>query len=183
MNPQWRIFAVLVLLIGIISLTVYKLSESTPPPITPPVVLGHEEIIPPGIIVTESSPLGPPPAADSAPGDPLLGDYGNPELPAKNDLVLMAHTISNFLLIEKQATTLPLSANEEWSAALRGKRPGTELWLKDRSPAFDSERRLIDRWGTPLFFHALGAKQWELRSAGLDKKLWTADDLTEKFSG
>ena len=76
-----------------------------------------------------------------------------------------------------------LSANEEWSAALRGKRPGTEPWFSEASPALDSQQRLIDRWQTPLFFHALGNHLWEIRSAGPDRKLWTEDDLLEKTAG
>lgn len=147
------------------------------------VVVISNEVIPPGIVVTESSPAIPTPPSNSSPGDHLLGGYGNPELPPQHDITLLAHAISDFLTIEKQAALRPLSANEEWSAALRGLRPGTEIWISDRSPALDSRHRLIDRWGTPLFFHALGNKQWEIRSAGPDRQAWTADDLMEKFSG
>lgn len=155
--------------------------ESSP---APSPVIPREEIIPPGIVVTESSPLvPPPPAVDSAPGDRLLAGYGNPDQPPRDDMVAMARTISNFLVIDKQAASRPLSANEEWSAALRGLRPGTEPWFSDRPPVFDPQHRLIDRWGTPLIFHALGGKQWEIRSAGPDRKPWTEDDLVEKFSG
>lgn len=173
----------LILLAAVVALAAWKFSRPNPAPAPPPPVLLQQEVIPPGIVVTESSPPVPPPAADASPGDRLLGDYGKPELPARNDLVLLARTISNFLLIDKQATERPLSANEEWSAALRGKRPGTEPWLSDRSPLLDSQQRLIDRWQTPLHFHALGNKQWEIRSAGPDRKLWTEDDLMEKTAG
>lgn len=140
-----------------------------------------QDTIPASIIVTESSPIIPPPPADElAPGDRQLSGYGNPVTPPKNDLLLLAQTLSNFLLLAKQASDRPLSANEEWSAALRGKRIGNPAWLSDKSPVLDAQYRLIDRWYTPLFFHALGAKQWEIRSAGPDLRLWTEDDLMQK---
>jgi hypothetical protein len=36
---------------------------------------------------------------------------------------------------------------------------------------------LVDPWGTAYFFHQLSGKETEIRSAGPDKILWTADDL------
>ncbi|MEO5913743.1 MAG: hypothetical protein ABIS50_05890 [Luteolibacter sp.] len=170
--------------LAVIALLSWKVFHQKRQTSAPPVV-APQEVVPPGIVVTESSSVvpPPPPSSGSAPGDRMLGDYGNPDLPPKNDMVIMARAISGFLTIDKQATNRPLSANEEWSAALRGLRPGTEPWISDRPPVFDPWHRLIDRWHTPLFFHALGGRQWEIRSAGPDRKPWTDDDLMEKFSG
>jgi len=39
---------------------------------------------------------------------------------------------------------------------------------------------LVDAWGTPYFFHQLAAMEMEIRSAGPDKVMWTADDLVIK---
>ncbi|MBC8128544.1 MAG: hypothetical protein H8M99_15500 [Gloeobacteraceae cyanobacterium ES-bin-144] len=156
------------------------IQRSSSPPSTAP---SKPEAIPPGIVVTESSTAAPARFSHSAAGDRLLENYASPASPPGNDLILMARAISNFLLTSKQASGLPLSANEEWSAALRGLRTGNEKWISDDSPAFDHQYRLIDRWGTPLHFHALGGKQWEIRSAGPDRKLWTNDDLLEKTAG
>jgi hypothetical protein len=117
---------------------------------------------------------------DLAPGDRQLSGYGSPATLPQNDLLLLSQSLSNFLLLAKQAADRPLSANEEWSAALLGKRPGNTAWLSEKSRVLDSQQRLIDRWQTPLFFHALGTKQWEIRSAGPDLRLWTADDLTQR---
>lgn len=155
-----------------------KSADSDPTPIKP-------EIIPPGIVVTESiasASIAPTPGA-AAPGDIMLLNYANPASPPQDDLILLSRAVASFLLISKQAGDRPLSANEEWSAALRGNRPGTEQWISNKSSALDSKNRLIDRWGVPLHFHALGGKQWEIRSAGPDKKMWSDDDLLEKTSG
>lgn len=180
---SWKTFTRIgaVAVIGLIAWILFDQKKQVAGP-TP--VLPQEEIIPPGIVVTESSAMvPPPPSSGSAPGDRLLVDYGNPDLPARSDVLALVNVISNFLVINKQATSRPLSANEEWSAALRGLRPDTEPWISESSRAFDSQHRLIDRWATPLIFHALGGKQWEIRSAGPDRKPWNEDDLVEKFSG
>jgi hypothetical protein len=154
--------------------------EPTTPPASPPV----EERIPPGIVVTESSsPGAAAPTTNDALGDRILTGYANPSLPPRNDLVLMARAISSFLVIAKTATERPLSANEEWSAALRGKRPGTDAWISEEHRALNHLGQLVDRWGTPLHFHALGGKKWQIRSAGPDHKLFTEDDLMESISG
>ncbi len=169
---------------GFIVITAAVFFLGKKPEISPISSASQKEIIPPGIVVTESATAIPPPnEANPAPGDRLLVGYANQNLPPQNDVTLMARAISNFLIIDKQAATRPLSANEEWSAALRGSRSGSEAWFSSNTPAFDSSQRLIDRWGTPLIFHALGSKQWEVRSAGPDRKPWTEDDSIEKFSG
>jgi hypothetical protein len=36
---------------------------------------------------------------------------------------------------------------------------------------------LIDRWGTPYFFHALSGEHMEIHSAGPDRQFHSADDL------
>lgn len=137
------------------------------------------DIIPPGIIVTESANAAPAYPIGAAPGDRELQDYASPRTTARQDLVQLTRVISNFLLTHKQAAARPLSANQEWSATLRGLRPGTEPWLSATSSLFDREKNLIDRWQSPLHFHALGHNQWEIRSSGPDKMPHTSDDLTE----
>ncbi len=166
-------------------LLIWKFSQQkAPPPLLIPLhTIAKEDIIPPGIVVTESTTAVSQSSVSTMPGDSMLAGYGNPKLTPQSDIVLLAHAISNFLIIAKQATDRPLSANEEWSAALRGKRPGIQPWISESSPVLDRGNHLIDRWGIPLHFHALGGKQWEIRSAGPDHKLWTADDLLAKISG
>ena len=36
---------------------------------------------------------------------------------------------------------------------------------------------LVDRWGTPYFFHQLSKNNMEIRSAGPDRVMWTGDDV------
>jgi len=55
--------------------------------------------------------------------------------------------------------------------------------LPDQHAALNARGQLVDRWGTPLFFHALGNGRFEIRSAGPDRKLWTADDIHRNADG
>jgi hypothetical protein len=116
-------------------------------------------------------------------GESILKGYADTNLPPENDLTLISHLMDNFTLIVKSAADRPLSANEDWAAALRGFNPAHERFLPDTHLALNADGKLVDRWGTPLFFHALGARRFELRSAGPDRKLWTADDLHRNADG
>jgi hypothetical protein len=66
---------------------------------------------------------------------------------------------------------------------LRGRNPAQERFLPDQHSAFNTQGQLVDRWGTPLFFHALGSGQFEIRSAGPDRKFWTDDDIHRNADG
>jgi hypothetical protein len=95
----------------------------------------------------------------------------------------MSHLMDNSLLLLKSAANRPLSANEDWADLLRGKNSAHERFLPDQHIALNSKGQLIDRWGTPLFFHALGGGRFEIRSAGPDRKLWTDDDNHRNSNG
>lgn len=126
---------------------------------------------------------------NSSPGKPgLLGEtiiagYADTNLPPQNDLTLMSRLMDNSLLLLKSAANQPLSANEDWAAFLRGQNAAHERFLPDSSVAFNAKGQVIDRWGTPLFFHALGGGRYEVRSAGPDAKLWTDDDIHRNADG
>ncbi|HVS51623.1 MAG TPA: hypothetical protein VHD62_04650 [Opitutaceae bacterium] len=72
----------------------------------------------------------------------------------------------------------PVGENVEITAALAGKNSLRFGFLPPNHPAIDADGELCDRWGTPFFFHALSGTRMEIRSAGPDKKLYTADDVT-----
>jgi len=140
---------------------------------------------PGSIRVTETS-AGTRPKENQTPqllGEVILRDYANTNLPSQNDLTLMSHLMENSLLLLKSAANRPLSANEDWADFLRGKNAAHERFLPDRHIALNSAGQLIDRLGTPLFFHAIGGGRYEIRSAGPDKVLWTNDDIHRNSNG
>ena len=70
----------------------------------------------------------------------------------------------------------PVGENNEITAVLTGKNTAGFAFIPKDCSAINSRGELCDRWGTPFFFHQLSGTEMEIRSAGPDKKLWTADD-------
>lgn len=116
-------------------------------------------------------------------GTVILREYANSKLPPENDLTLMSHLMDNSLLLLKSAANRPLSANEDWADLFRGKNAAHEEFLPPEHAVLNEKGQLVDRWQTPLFFHALGGGRYELRSAGPDKEMWTGDDIQRNANG
>jgi hypothetical protein len=116
-------------------------------------------------------------------GETILRGYADTNLPPENDLTLLSRLMENSLLLLKSAANRPLSANEDWADLFRGKNGAREEFLPAQHVALNDQGQLIDRWRTPLFFHALGGGRYEIRSAGPDGKLWTEDDLQRNANG
>ncbi len=70
----------------------------------------------------------------------------------------------------------PFGSNREITAQLAGRNVRRHAPLPPDHPSIDHRGELVDRWGTPFFFHALGDRRMEIRSAGPDHELFTADD-------
>ena len=72
----------------------------------------------------------------------------------------------------------PVGTNPEITSALNGDNPKEVKFLDpDKGMRINSQGELVDPWGTPFFFHQLSGTEMEIRSAGPDKTMWTADDL------
>lgn len=122
------------------------------------------------------------------PADPpfaerILADYADPARPPEDDLRDIARMLGNFALLVKGDNPLPLGANEEIAAALRGKNRAGLRALPEDHRAFNAKGQMVDRWGSPLYFHAQSRDRLEIRSAGPDRVMWTADDLHRKHDG
>lgn len=98
-----------------------------------------------------------------------------PETTAKDDIATLDFLISNFRKLEGEN---PVGENDEITAALLGRNPKGLGYLRSDSAYIDSSGRLIDRWGTPYFFHAVSGNEMEIFSAGPDRRHHTDDDLT-----
>lgn len=95
---------------------------------------------------------------------------------ALDDVRIVEGLVGNYLQSVKGDRAPPLGFNEEIVRALNGANPLGVAFLPANHPAIDAQGRLRDRWGTPYFFHPLSASHIEVRSAGADRKLFTADD-------
>ena len=75
----------------------------------------------------------------------------------------------------------PVGTNPEITSALNGGNPKQARFLNpDAGMRINAKGELIDPWGTPYFFHQLSGTDMEIRSAGPDKRMWTADDLVTR---
>lgn len=70
----------------------------------------------------------------------------------------------------------PVGENVEITAALMGRNRLHFAFIPADCAALNSKGELCDRWGSPYFFHQLSGQKMEIRSAGPDRRLWTADD-------
>ena len=75
----------------------------------------------------------------------------------------------------------PVGTNPEITSALNGNNPKQARFLDPAAGLrINDKGELIDPWGTPYFFHQLSGAEMEIRSAGPDKTMWTADDLVTR---
>lgn len=107
----------------------------------------------------------------------LLTGYGDPALPPIEDLRKIQHVAVGYFSLVKDASHFPIGGNEDFSAALRGENPNSEIFLRADHPVFSRDGLLLDRWGSPLIVHPQAWRELELRSAGPDRIPYTADDL------
>ncbi|MEO5960360.1 MAG: hypothetical protein ABIZ49_12805 [Opitutaceae bacterium] len=71
----------------------------------------------------------------------------------------------------------PVGDNREITDTLLGQNPRGIIFLQAGHRAINAKGELCDRWGTPFHFHAESGTKMEIRSAGPDRKMWTADDV------
>ncbi len=75
----------------------------------------------------------------------------------------------------------PVGTNPEITRALNGENTKQVKFLGDEAGLrINAHGELVDYWGTPFFFHQLSGTEMEIRSAGPDRIMWTADDLVTK---
>jgi len=122
-------------------------------------------------------------ATRSEPAKPLPYIIGSADAPPTN--------ISPQIVVENMRRAIvnygstfsgnPVGTNPEITAALNGENPKQIRFIDpENGLRINGKGELVDSWGTPFFFHQLSATDMEVRSAGPDKIMWTADDLVIK---
>lgn len=99
---------------------------------------------------------------------------GSPDTSPQDDISTLSLLLSQYGKIHGGN---PVGENDEITAALMGKNPKRLAFLPQQGGFLDASGRLIDRWGTPYFFHALSGSKIEIISAGPDLRHHTADDI------
>ncbi|WP_345735286.1 hypothetical protein [Prosthecobacter algae] len=154
--------------------------------------LAPEEPAPP-VVAKKTKPIRPP--ADplppviaprvSAPPDPMSID---PEIQKMaDDLSAKVHSPARDLELVDEFLDLyrrvfqqgnPIGLNEDITAVLTGRNARNGILFPPASPLI-VKGQLVDRWGTPYWFHPNSSYQMEIRSAGPDKNLFTQDDVVK----
>lgn len=117
-----------------------------------------------------------PPLPQNQAVDPVINSLHQemiqPETPPERELEILQELIS---LNQRALPGGTLGDNGDVTLALVGSSTqGT--WLPRQSPRI-RDGQLLDRWGTPYWFHPNAANQIEIRSAGPDKNLFSSDDV------
>lgn len=128
------------------------------------------------------------PAPDSTKPKPATAGATRPSQPAAS-VNLPANPAATREVLEHVQFTIrdfrlsvgenPVGDNSEITRALLGdNRKQARFAIPDGSTV-NAAGELCDPWGTPYFFHALARDHMEIRSAGPDQKMWTADDIQQ----
>jgi hypothetical protein len=118
-----------------------------------------------------ATPAAPPPPQERI---TLADDLLSPTADPRADLAIVA---SLFTTYADHFRELPVGNNAEITAALAGDNTRGLAVIPADHRAIDARGELVDRWGTPFFFHQLGAGTMQIRSAGPDRRMHTSDDL------
>ena len=74
----------------------------------------------------------------------------------------------------------PEGTNAEIMKSVMGGNPVQAHLGPPEGQRLNEQGELVDRWGTPYFFHQLSKEEMEVRSSGPDRTMWTTDDLVMK---
>jgi hypothetical protein len=85
--------------------------------------------------------------------------------------------IGSFLTAVKEPYRPPLGDNRDVVRALTGGNRYGDVFLATNDPAINMRGEWTDPWGRPYHLHARSAGAIDVRSAGPDGVLFTADDL------
>ena len=140
---------------------------------TPTAAQPANQAIPPGDAPPLSAqPSGPTPPADAPPrqGGPTVAEV-------RDEIENVQFAVKDFRTAVGEN---PVGNNAEITRALMGDNLKQVKIPIPLGSSMNADGELCDRWGTPYFFHQLSAKQMEVRSAGPDREMWTADDVVAK---
>lgn len=105
----------------------------------------------------------------------IAAKLGEPENDSEQDLEQVDLLLSFYRMAFAEN---PVAAdNQSVMAALMGDNPRSLVFFPADHPSLNGEGELVDRWGTPYYFHALSGTRMEIVSPGPDRKLGNDDDL------
>ena len=129
---------------------------------------------PPTSLLPEASMTGSTSVVEIDPANQELANrLSNPESAPEEDLEI----VQSFLQIYSKAQGgNPAGDNSDITAAMTGTNGHRGRVFPYNHPSI-REGQMVDRWGTPYWFHPNSGHSMEIRSAGPDRQLFTQDDL------
>lgn len=111
----------------------------------------------------------------SVPPHPMAVAFGQGALAAEKEPAVLLEILQAY---RRVAGSFPTAEdNPHLMKKLRGEGAGGVRLFPAEHARYDAEGALLDAWGTPFFFHHVGAHHIEVRSAGPDRVFYSADDL------
>ena len=169
-------FTLCALILALLTWFFWPTSPSRAP--SPSQISNPQSQIPPLTATPPPSAPRTPPTTPAPPAErSTLADLLNaPSKNIRDDLRVVSEILETFRT-NFPRTGNPVGTNAEITAVLAGNNKLQLALIPADHPAINRYTgELLDRWGTPFFFHAESGSRMEIRSAGPDKKHHTADD-------
>jgi hypothetical protein len=97
------------------------------------------------------------------------------DIPAEEDIQILNAILGYYRMMNKSNPVA--GENFEVINSLMGKNKHNVVVFPMNHPDIDTDGNLLDRWGTPYFFHAISATLLDIQSAGPDRHRGSSDDL------
>lgn len=123
------------------------------------------------------------PADPRSAGSPLAAELNATGGDAAHDVETLEALLRQYLRHLHHRQGRPIGNDSDLAYVLTGHNPMKLVVLPPDNRALGKDGRLRDRWGTPYFIHPRGNGAFEIRSAGPDRKLFTADDIVANSGG
>lgn len=118
-----------------------------------------------------------PPKTATIPRSPLADKLHAADADGTQDIAIVFTLFSRYR--ERYGGFPTGEDNRAFVNALTGNNPQRLAFIDRNHPAINLDGVLVDRWGAPFFFHLESRDSLQIRSAGPDRELYTADDLVK----
>ena len=177
-RPSTYILGLLLVLLGVLAWWLTRtttLLTETPPGKPAPVQAAPQLTTPAVVRIGAGAPSLPVDPVNQSIADELHSSSTSPE----RDLEIVDHFLE---VLRKASGGNPIGLNEDITDVLTGGGdPQRPRVFPTNHPAIRGGQ-LVDRWGTPFWFHPNTGLQMEIRSAGPDRQLFTPDDVVKNPS-